>query len=618
MGVLLSCRDLTKSVAARSLFKRITLGLFDGERTGLIGRSGTGKSTLLRILAGLDHVDEGDLTVRRGLQIGYIAQEDDLSPGLTVEESLLDALASLHMDDTAKWARVGIMVGKVGFADAHQKAGTLSGGWRKRLAIARQIIREPDLLLLDEPTNHLDVEGIWWLEGVLNDASFAYLLVSHDRAFLENVTNRVIELSHSYPLGFLEVNGAYSEFVAKREDFLAAQASREASLAGRARREIAWLGSNAKARTTKARGRIDQANRLLGELADVRARNVGLAESGIEFAGTERRSRKLIKAVGLAKSLGGRKLFENVDVTLGAGDKLGLLGLNGSGKTTLLRILAGELAADAGTIQRLEGTRVVVFDQTREQLDKRMSLREALAPAGGDTVVYRDRSVHVSSWAKRFLFRTEQLDTPVEELSGGEQSRVLIARLMLRPADVLILDEPTNDLDLPTLDVLEESLEEFPGALVLVTHDRYLLDRLSTELLALDGAGSAKKYAALSHWERDRRRQIEERGEAEAAARKTATKKSAAADVGRVAAKRKLTWAERQEWEQMEGRILAAEAEVRSLQTRIEDPAVLKDHARLRELCAQLEAGQKLVETLYVRWSELEALQGTEGSAREG
>ncbi len=511
MEVLLTCRDLTKSLNARQLFKAITLGLFEGERAGLIGRSGAGKSTLLRILAGLDHADEGELSARRGLRIGFVAQDDDLPPEQTVEESLLDALASLHLDEVARWTQAKIMLGLVGFPDPSQRVEALSGGWRKRLAIARQLIRNPDLLLLDEPTNHLDVEGIWWLESVLADARFAYLLVSHDRAFLENVTRRVIELSSAYPEGFLEVDGAYSQFVEKREEFLAAQSSREISLAGRARREVEWLGSNAKARTTKARGRIDAAHRLLGELADVRARNADQGAAAIDFAGTERRSVKLLETKDVAKSLGGRLLFEHVNLVLGAGDKLGLLGLNGSGKTTLLRILSGDLTPDAGEVRRAENLRIVVFDQAREQLDKRMSLRDALAPAGGDTVVYRERATHVSSWARRFLFRVEQLATPVGSLSGGEQARVLIARLMLRPADVLILDEPTNDLDLPTLDVLEESLEEFPGALVLVTHDRYLLDRLSTQLLALDGRGNTKMYAALSQWERDRRRQLEVR-----------------------------------------------------------------------------------------------------------
>lgn len=613
MDVLLSCRDLTKSVNARQLFKAITLGLFEGERAGLIGRSGAGKSTLLRILAGVDHADEGELSARRGLRIGYVAQAEDLPGHLTVEETLLDALAAPQLDDTARWTQTKIMLGLVGFPDPSQRVDSLSGGWRKRLAIARELVCDPDLLLLDEPTNHLDVEGIWWLESVLTAAPFACLVVSHDRAFLENVTRRIIDLSSAYPGGFLEVDGTYSEFVEKREEFLAGQASRENSLAGRARREVEWLGSNAKARTTKARGRIDAAERLLDELADVRARTAEQGAAAIEFAGTERRSTKLLQTIDVAKSLGGRLLFEHVSLTLGAGDKLGLLGLNGSGKTTLLRILSGELAPDAGEVRRADNLRVVVFDQAREQLDQRISLCDALAPAGGDTVVYRGRATHVTSWARRFLFRVEQLDTPVGSLSGGEQARVLIARLMLRPADVLILDEPTNDLDLPTLDVLEESLEEFPGALVLVTHDRYLLDRLSTQLLALDGRGHAKMYAALSHWERDRRRQLEVEAERESAARTAAKAAGAAsrggADASRPLTKRKLTWSERQEWEQMESRILAAESEVRSLESRIDDPVVLKDHARLRDLCAQLEAARLQVESLYARWSELESRQ---------
>jgi ATP-binding cassette subfamily F protein uup len=580
------------------LFKGITLGLFKGERTGLIGANGSGKSTLLRILAGLETPDAGELTARRGLCLGYVAQEDALDGEQTVEQALASAIEG-HVDEHERQTQAAIMQGRIGLQDAGQEVGTLSGGWLKRLAIARQLIRRPDLLLLDEPTNHLDVEGISWLEQLLNEAPFACLIVSHDRRFLENVTNRVIELSRAYPDGFLSSSGAYSDFLRTREDFLEAQASRERSLAGRVRREIEWLQRGAKARTTKAKGRIDQAGRLMEELAELKVRNAQQVAAQIDFSATDRKTRKLLQAKHLGKSLGGKQLISNLDFTLSPGTKLGLLGPNGSGKTTLLRLIAGDLTPDAGEVWRADGLRVVTFDQKREQLARDQTLRTTLA-ANSDSVTYRDGTMHVTAYARRFLFRPDQLDMPVGEMSGGEQARILIARLMLKPADVLILDEPTNDLDIPTLDVLEESLAEFPGALVLVTHDRYMLDRLSTELLALDGCGNVQPYAELAQWERAR-----EAATAQAAV-VSKPKKPAAPRRAPTPAKG-LTWKEEVEFEEMEERITAAEAEVDSRQKLIADPAVMADHVRLKQLCDDLHVAQAHVDSLYARWTELEA-----------
>jgi ABC transport system ATP-binding/permease protein len=600
MEILLSCRELTKSYGLRTLFKGITLGLFEGERTGLIGPNGSGKSTLLRILAGIETQDAGELVSRRSLRLGYVAQEDALDREQTVEESLVSAIEG-HLDEHERQVQAAIMLGRIGFDKGDQKVGTLSGGWTKRLAIARQLMREPDLLLLDEPTNHLDVEGITWLEELLKDAPFACLLVSHDRRFLENVTNRVIELSRAYPDGFLSSTGAYSDFLRTRESFLEAQASRERSLAGRVRREIEWLQRGAKARTTKAKGRIDEAGRMMEELSELKVRNAQQLAAQIDFSGTDRKTRKMLQAKGVAKSLGGRPLFSGVNFTLGPGDKLGLLGPNGSGKTTLLRVMFGELAPDAGEMWRADGLRVLTFSQNREQLEKSETLRSTLA-GQSDVVSYRGGTMHITAYARRFLFTTDQLNMPVGEMSGGEQARILIARLMLQPADVLILDEPTNDLDIPTLDVLEESLAEFPGVLVLVTHDRYLLDRLSTELLALDGDGHAHAYAELAQWERAR-----EHAAARAAAAAAAKKPAPAKRRRTPTVVKGLNWGEEEELAEMETRIAAGEAEVEAWQQKVADPAAASDHVRLRELCDKLHDAQAAVEALYARWAELEA-----------
>ena len=605
MAVLLSCQNLSKSFGPRLLFKGITLGLSDEQHTGLIGPNGSGKSTLLKILAGLEQADEGEIVARRQLRFGYVAQEDTFHGDQTVEQSLADAIEHGHGDEHDRIVDANVMLGRIGFPDAQQPVASLSGGWRKRLAIARQLIQEPELLLLDEPTNHLDLEGIVWLENLLKAAPFACLIVSHDRQFLENATNRTIELNRAYPQGFLSIDGSYTEFLQRREEFLAAQRSEQQSLASQVRREIAWLSRKAKARTTKAKGRIQQADRMMADLADLKSRNATQGAAGIDFLGSERKTRKLLEAKRVAIARGGRTLFNDVNFVLAPGTKLGLLGPNGSGKTTLIKLLMGELQPDAGTITRADQLKVVTFDQNRAQLDKNQTLRDALSPRGGDTITYRGGSMHITAWAKRFLFRTEQLDMPVGEMSGGEQARILIARLMLHPADVLILDEPTNDLDIPTLDVLEESLEDFPGALVLVTHDRYLLDSLSTELLALDGKGGANVYADLAQWERAQADAKESAAAATSAARKSAAPASAASPTK----SKRLNWNDQREWEQMEAKILAAEEEVQTLQSRVSDPKVMADRNAIHEACEKLSEAQTRVASLYERWGELEAKQ---------
>jgi ATP-binding cassette subfamily F protein uup len=603
MALLFRCDSLAKSFGTRQLFSGISISFDEADRTGFIGPNGAGKSTILKILAGIEHSDAGTITMRRNLTLGYVAQADEFAAGSTVRQAMIDAVDDPHVEPHDRDAQIAILLTKIGFEDFDQPTGSLSGGWRKRLAIARQLIRRPDVLLLDEPTNHLDLEGILWLEKLLAGATFAFVVVSHDRYFLENVTNRTVELNAAFPDGYFSINAKYSEFLVKKEEFLAAQASLEQSVASRVRREIEWLQRGAKARTTKAKGRIQQANRLMGELDDLRTRNNQTQAVGVDFVGTNRQTRKLIVADRIGKSLGGRLLFKDVTFTLTPGMRLGLVGPNGSGKTTLIQLLAGRLEPDSGTIRRADQLKVVLFDQSRATLDQEQTLKRALSP-GGENIVFRGQSMHVSGWARRFLFRTQQLDMPVGDLSGGEQSRVLIANIMLQPADVLILDEPTNDLDIPSLEVLEESLADFPGALVLVTHDRYLLDRLATDVLGLDGAGEARLFAEYSQYEQaltESRRKV-------AQSQKPAAKPQVVEPARDKP--RKLTYMEQREWEQIEEKLMAAEAELESRQRLLSDPKILADHVKLLEASHQAAAAQTNVDAIYQRWEELAAKRG--------
>jgi ATP-binding cassette subfamily F protein uup len=597
MAVLLSVQSLSKSFSARPLFANITLGISEGERMGLIGPNGSGKSTLLQILVGEQRPDRGEVSRRRDLRLTYVPQEDLFPPEQTVREVLLEAIASELLEDYERTALLHKTLQQVGFADDSQVAGVLSGGWRKRLALARALIQRPDLLLLDEPTNHLDLTGVLWLEALLRNASFAFLLVSHDRFFLENVTNRVVELSRAYPEGYLSVEGTYSDFLTRKQDFLVAQAQQQHALEGQVKREIEWLRRGPQARTTKAQYRIDEAHRLIGELAEVKVRNSQDKTVGIDFTASGRKTKELLVAKGLSKTLGGRTLFSHLSFALMPGTKLGLLGPNGSGKTTLLRLLTGETTPDTGVVQKAEGLKVVYFDQERAPLDMNQSLRRALSPES-DNVFYRGSSMHVSAWARRFLFPSEQLEMPVGALSGGEQARILLANLMRLPADILILDEPTNDLDIPSLEVLEESLSDFPGAIVLVTHDRYMLDTISTELLALDGKGGAAFYADYLQWEAL---------QTPASLPDSAKKTPVAPQKPMPSGSRRLSTAELRELNNMEETILTAEAEVETLQAALGDPAVAADHTRMDAAWKAVQAAQERVTRLYARWEELEA-----------
>jgi len=594
MSVLLTCESIEKSFGSRTVFSGISLSLHEGDHLGVIGPNGAGKSTFLQIVAGLMPADNGTISVRKGVRLAMVAQDSVFAPGATVRDLVMAAAR----ESDEKELNVSKVLSRVGFEDHSASAATLSGGWRKRLTIAAALAAEPDVLLLDEPTNHLDIEGILWLERLIASSAFASIFVTHDRYFLENCSTRVAEINRIWPQGIFAAPGNYSRFLEKRSEAARAQQREQEALENLVRREIEWLRRGAKARTSKSKARIQDAMDLQQQLADSTARSrTGIAT--IDFSATGRLTKRLIACEQVSKALAGRTLFRDVNFALGPGARLGVLGANGAGKTTLLRILAGEIEPDSGEVRRAEGLRLAYFDQNRDRLDPELSLRRALAPEG-DTVLFRDRPTHVAGWASRFLFPPEQLDLKIDRLSGGERARLHIARLMLQPADILLLDEPTNDLDIPTLEVLENNLSDFPGAIVLITHDRYLLDRLSTLLLALDGSGDVGYFAELSQWEQA------------SAVKKTAARPVAPANAASKAAapadsKKKLSYNEAREWEQIETRIHTAEARLETSKKQLELPEIVSDPGRLTEAAAEIEKAQAEVDRLYDRWAELEA-----------
>lgn len=596
MPPILNAQGLSKSFGATPLFRDISFTVSDGDRIGLIGPNGAGKSTLLRILAGEEDADAGDVAVRKRARIGYVRQESTFAPGRTVREILEAALTLGHVAEAEREGKLRETSGRIGLPDLSAEAATLSGGWRKRLAIAEAVVAAPDVLLLDEPTNHLDLAGIAWLEELLNEGSFASVIITHDRYFLENVSTEIVELSRVYADGLLRVQGSYSKFIEVRQAYLESQSRLEESLRNRVRTEIEWLRRGPKARATKAKARIDNANQLIGQLKEVSSRNQTAAVT-VGFEATDRQTKRLVELNDVAVELGGREIVEHLNFVVTNGMRVGLVGPNGSGKTTILRLLRGELAPASGEIRKAASLRIVYFSQTRE-LPEGVTLRRALAP-DSDSVVYQGRVVHVASYAQKFLFTGEQLNQPVERLSGGERARVLIAKLMLEPADLLLLDEPTNDLDIATLEVLEESLLEYAGALVLVTHDRYMLDRVSTTVLGLDGKGSAAVFADYPQWEQWFLSQTASKE------REAQPERNMAQEVVAAPAKKKLSYLEAREFAGIEERVEAADARLDAAKARVNDPEIAVDAAKLTEALAELEAAQAEVDALYARWAEL-------------
>lgn len=592
MVSLINCQSVSKSYGTHEIFANLKLSIEEKARIALIGPNGSGKSSLLKVLARLEDY-EGEISYRQNLKISYLAQERSFQEEKNLIENLHhDAKAlSTNIEDY----HIHSLLNLAGFENPEAKVQTLSGGWRKRLAIISCLLIEPELFILDEPTNHLDYQGLFWLEDLLTRSQYAWIMVSHDRYFIENCAQSVFEINRRFENGIFQSSGNYSQFLEKREEYFLAQEKLQEKLSNKSREEKAWLARGPQARSTKQNARIQSAHKLFGDLEKLKSRNKEV-KSKIQFSSSERKTKKLLECKKISKSFGNTTIVDQLDLILSPKIKLGILGPNGSGKSTLLKMILGKVSLDSGEIIQAQNLKLVYFDQNRDQLNPNETLKEALCE-GQEQVIYQDRPVHHITWAKRFSFGKEKLLLPVKELSGGEKARLLIAQLMLQTADCLLLDEPTNDLDIPTLEILEESLTEFKGCLLLVSHDRYLLEKTCNVFLALDGSGQVDILADYAQWELLQKKKDKPEKKIKAPAKSTPKQK------------KKLSYKEQLEFSQMEEKILNQEALVASLTENCSDPKIQSDNQKLTSLLLELKEAQDHLDQMYARWSELEEKQ---------
>jgi ABC transport system ATP-binding/permease protein len=580
------------------LLHQASLRIESRERVCVIGRNGTGKSTLLQIVGGDLAPQSGDVWHESGLRIGRLAQDalisDDRRAVDVVAEALGDGGDRWRVDHQVDMALSRLQI------PADATMSTLSGGWRRRVLLARALVTEPDLLLLDEPTNHLDIETMRWLEGVLADYSGAVLFVTHDRVFLQALATRIVELDRgqltSWP-------GDYTTFLRRKEESLAVEEAHHAKFDKKLAEEEAWLRQGIKARRTRNEGRV---RALLAMREERAARRSPVGSVRLQTEVGARSGQMVFETERVTKSFDARPLVLDFTVRVMRGDRIGLIGSNGSGKTTLLKLILGDLEPDAGEVRRGTNVQIAYYDQQREQLDPERTVWETVAD-GHDTVTTNDRVHHVHGYLRDFLFPPERALSPVKALSGGERNRLLLARLFARPFNVLVMDEPTNDLDIETLELLEERLATWQGTLLLVSHDRAFIDHVVTSTLVFEGDGRVQEYVGgYEDWLRQRR-------QATPAPMRVSRVDAAAISTDKSPREqRKPSYKEQRELEELPSRIEALEAEQQQLQAAVVSPEFYKrPAAEIHEALARLEELETLLLTAYTRWDALDSRTAT-------
>ena len=631
MPLLLTAQDLSLAFGWRPLLDHVNFSLESGERVALLGRNGEGKSTLLNVLRGAQMPDDGSLRISEGVRITYLPQDPPAADARTVREVVRDGLAEtaalveryqtlLAAHDEHDADELARLEAAVAAADGWQldnridgilqrfdldgaaQMADLSGGWRRRVWLARVLVARPDVLLLDEPTNHLDMGAIIWLENLLNNFAGAVVFVTHDRAFLEKVANRIWELDRGR---LLDVKSDYRRFLRTREEAQHAEAEAQARFDKKLAEEEIWIRQGIKARRTRNEGRVRALKAMRAERA---ARIERQGRANLQLDAGERSGRQVIVAENLSFAhAGSAPLVQDFSDIIERGEKIGLVGANGAGKTTLLRLLLGELPPTAGRLKHGTKLEVAYFDQLRAQLDPEETLRDSVG-AGRDYIETNGQRKHIAAYLQDFLFPPERWRTPVGALSGGERARLLLARLFAQPANVLVLDEPTNDLDIETLELLEEVLADYPGTVLLVSHDRAFLDAVVTRLWVFNRhKGKIEQIVGgFSDW-LQQGGDIAQLEEAAAPAAKTAEKPAAPAAPPAEKRGNKLSYKYQRELEALPAQIEAAEAEVARLTAAVQEADFYQQPQEAQQAgFAALEAAQQQLDALVERWMQLE------------
>jgi len=596
MSVLVSAYKISKSFGIQTLFAQISFSIDSGQKIGLIGPNGAGKSTLLQIIAGQQTPDQGEVSFSNQIKVGYLSQNPQFDRQAKLHSTIISATHDPYEYENILIVQEIISRLELDQFDEETLLSELSGGWKKRVALACELVKKPNILLLDEPTNHLDLKSIMWLEEFLNKQNqLASLMVTHDRLFLQNTCDFIFDLDRRNPDGLIKFDGSYSDFVDFKEAGLRAQQNLESAKRNTLRRETEWLRRGAKARQTKQKARIERAGDLASEVQDLKERNSN-KKIQIDFGEVGRSPKKILEAKSISKRLGGKTLFENFSFVLGPKTRIGILGNNGCGKSTLIRTLLGQIEPDSGSVWLTDQMTISYFEQSKDTLNLEMSVLKNICP-DGDYVQVQGKPMYAKSYLAKFRFRPDQMDLPAKKLSGGEQSRLLIARLMMNKDQVLVLDEPTNDLDIDTLDILEDALKDFDGAIILVTHDRYFMDQVSNQILAfIEDSPELISFSNFLQWQDYY------------ATANTSLKKSRqnpTQSPSPAAKKTKLSYKDQRELESIEAKILTAETKLAEFQAQLSSPENQSQFAKLSELSSALQKQQAEVDALYKRWQSL-------------
>jgi ABC transport system ATP-binding/permease protein len=621
-GVLISAQDLVLNINDRALLDRASLALSAGDRIGLVGRNGAGKSTFMRLLANETEADDGVITRRRDLVTGYLSQAFELDSNLTVLEAARDGARHVlslihefenlpgyssrhdHLEERIQqlegWtvdSRVRTALNQLGCPPDERQIGQLSGGERRRVALARALIARPDFLMLDEPTNHLDTESVEWITEFLAGYSGGLLVVTHDRHFLDSVATTIVELRNGK---FERYDGNYSEYLLQRAEKLATEEVTEHKRQMFLRREIEWVRRRPKAQTSKSQARLDRFS-----AAESAGPPPSESEMELVIPPPPPLGNRVVEIEGVGMEFGGRRLFSDLSLNFAGGTRIGVTGRNGLGKTTLLRILLGEMPPTEGEVRIGSLTRFNYVDQGRLRVNEERTVLEEVSD-GTEWVQWGDEKLSLRGYLKRFLFTDDRITTQVKHLSGGERSRLLLARVLKRGGNFLVLDEPTNDLDLQTMRILEEALTLFPGCVLVVSHDRYFLNRVCTGILAFEGEGQVTFSEGNYDYYLEKRR----RAASGSGSGGREFKLAGSASTPKAGKVRKLSFKEQRELEGIEAVIQSAEAQVIERESQFLDPEfVRKNGARMQALLAELETAKAGVATLYSRWEELEAVR---------